>query len=266
VVTLVEGVSGGAGDPPSGERSHTWDSVRRALTRPYRVTLPMVLLVAMVPFYLLIANRAQRGTVHAPAMALDRLLPVVPAWALVYGALYAFLIVLPVLVVQREDLIRRTVWAYLMVWSVAYLIFLVYPTVAPRPDTFSGAGFAASGLRFLYDADPPYNCFPSIHVAHSFVSAFACQRVHRGLGLVALACASLVALSTLFTRQHYVADLIAGILLAWGAQWIFLRGHPRTSTTDSDHRVAPALALGLGGGVGLGVVGAWLAFRIMGLS
>jgi membrane-associated phospholipid phosphatase len=126
----------------------------------------------------------------------------VAAWALVYGALYAFLIVLPVFVVQREELIRRTVWAYLTVWTVAYVGFLLYPTVAPSPDTVTGQGFAVWGLRFLYEADPPYNCFPSIHVAHSFVSAFACYRVHRTLGLVAISCASLVAISTLFTRQH----------------------------------------------------------------
>lgn len=265
-MSRVGQVAESAGEVPSGERTSSWDRVRGALTRPYRVTMPMVLLVAMVPFYLLIANRAQGGPVHAPAMALDRLLPVVPAWALVYGALYAFLIALPVLVIQREDLIRRTVRAYLMVWSVAYLIFLVYPTVAPRPEAFAATGFAASGLRFLYDADPPYNCFPSIHVAHSFLSAFACRKVHRGLGQVAMACASLVALSTLFTKQHYVADLIAGIVLAWGAQWMFLRSPRPVGATDPEHQVAPALALGLGGVIALGVVGAWVAFHILGLS
>ena len=240
----------------------TWGAVRRSLTRPYRVTLPMVLLVSLVPLYLVIAGRAQSGVVHAPVLALDRLLPLTPMWALVYGALYAFLIVVPVFVIHQEELIRRTVWAYLTVWTVAYICFLIYPTIAPRPDTVTGEGFAAWGLRFLYEADPPYNCFPSLHVAHSFVSALACWRVHRTLGFFAVACASFVALSTLFTKQHYVADLLAGILLAFAAYLVFLRGYARANVPELDRRLAPVLALCVGGIVSLGVGCYWVLFRL----
>jgi membrane-associated phospholipid phosphatase len=240
----------------------TWRTVAQSLQRPYRVTLPMVLLVALVPLYLVIADHALTGAVHAPELALDRLVPLVPAWALVYGALYGFLILLPVFVVREEDLIRRTVWAYLTVWSTAYLGFLLYPTVAPRPGTVVGDGFAVWGLRLLYDADPPYNCFPSIHVAHSFVSAFACMRVHRTLGRLALGFAALVALSTLFTRQHYVADLAAGILLASGAAALFLRGVSPAKVPALDRRLAPAHALCAAGLVALGVLACWVAYRL----
>ena len=246
---------------PDGIRI-TWSTVRQTLTRPYPVTIPMVLLVSLVPFYLVIAGRARGGAVHAPELALDRLLPLVPTSALVYGALYAFLIVLPVFVLQQEELIRRTVWAYITVWSVAYVCFLLYPTVAPRPDTVMGDGFAVWGLRFLYDADPPRNCFPSIHVAHSFVSALACHRVHRTLGLVAMSCASLVALSTLLTKQHYVADVIAGIFIAVVAYGVFLRSYSRASIPDLDRRLAPILALCVGGIVGLGVACFWVAYQL----
>lgn len=241
------------------QRCLTWDLVGKALTRPYRVTVPMGLLVSLVPLYLVIAGRG--GAVNTPVLALDRFLPLAPLWALIYGALYAFLIVLPVLVVQQEELIRRTVWAYLTVWTVSYVWFLLYPTIAPRPERVPGEGFAVWGLRFLYDADPPYNCFPSIHVAHSFVSALACHRVHRLLGLFAALCAALVALSTLFTKQHYVADLAAGVLLALAAYAMFLRGHSRASVPELDRRVAPALALCVGGIVILGVAGLWVAYR-----
>ena len=247
--------------PPAGIRI-TWRTVGQALTRPYPVTMPMVVLVLLVPFYLVIAGRARAGAVYAPALGLDRLLPLVPTWALIYGALYAFLIVLPVFVIQREDLIRRTVWAYLMVWTLAFTCFLLYPTVAPRPETVLGDGFAVWGLRFLYDADPPYNCFPSLHVAHSFVSALASSRVHRALGLVAMSFALLVALSTLFTKQHYVADLMAGILLAMVAYAVFLRGHSRANVPELDRRLAPVLAVCVGGLVGLGVACFWVAYQL----
>jgi membrane-associated phospholipid phosphatase len=229
----------------------TWKIVRQALTRPYAVTLPMVALVSLVPVYVVIADRVRTGAVHAPELAVDRFFPLVPPWALVYGALYLFLILLPVIVIQQRDLIDRTVWAYLTIWTLSYVFFLLYPTIAPRPAEVTGDGFAVWGLRFLYDADPPYNCFPSLHVAHSFVSALACIRVHRALGLAAVSCASLVAISTLLIKQHYVVDVIAGIFLAVAAYAVFLRPFAHADVPELDRRLAPALALCVVGLVGL---------------
>lgn len=239
----------------------TWAAVAHALTRRYAVTRPMILLVSLVPLYLVIADAARGWAVHMPEVPLDRLLPVTPAWALVYGALYAFLIIVPVFVIQDDELIRRTVWAYVLVWSVAYMCFWLYPTVASRPLTVSGDGFAAWGLRFLYQADAPYNCFPSIHVAHSFVSALACRRVNSRLGALALTCAALVAISTLFTKQHYVADVIAGILLALAANALLMRTY-RADIPDAHRRVAPVLALCVSVIVGAGMFCFWVVYRL----
>jgi membrane-associated phospholipid phosphatase len=224
----------------------------------------MVTLMLLVPCYIFIAKRVAFGTLHAPVLPWDRAVPLQPIWALIYGALYVFLIVLPVVVVREEEHIRRTFWAYLAVWITAYVCFLVYPTVAPRPARVVGDGFAVWGLRFLYDADPPYNCFPSLHVAHSFVSALTCYRLHRRLGVAALLCASLVAVSTLFTKQHYIADVIAGVLVAFAAYGISLRGYPRQNIPELDRRLAPVLALGLLTVVSLGVVGLWIAYQLNG--
>lgn len=187
----------------------------------------MIVLVLLVPIYLFIPELMPGRTLHVPELPLDRAVPLRPAWALVYGSLYFLLIVLPVFVVRRPEQVRRTVFAYLLVWISAYVCFIVYPTVAPRPAAVTGEGFAVQGLRFLYGADPPYNCFPSLHVAHSFVSALACYRVHRGVGIAAALCATLVGVSTLYTKQHYVLDVVAGILLAGVAYAVFLRRSPR---------------------------------------
>lgn len=235
-----------------------------AVTRPYPVTIPMVVLALMVPFYIFIAEGVRGRTLHLPALALDRLVPLEPIWALVYGALYLVLILLPVFLVCREEHIRRTVFAYLMVWTAAYVCFLVYPTAAPRPAEVIGEGFSTWGLRFLYEADPPYNCFPSIHVAHSFVSALTCCRVHRRVGVAAVVCASLVAVSTLYTKQHYVLDVVAGVLLASGAYVVFLRTYPAEEIPEVERRVAPILALGIVAMVGVGIACFWLAYRLSG--
>ena len=76
------------------------------------------------------------------------------------------------LVLRQEELIRSTFLAWLLVWITGYACFLMYPTVAPRPsDGDIGEGFFAWFLRGIYEADPPRNCFPSLHVATPFVAA-----------------------------------------------------------------------------------------------
>lgn len=238
--------------------------VRQSLARPYKVTFPMVVLVGMVPFYIFIAGPHPGRTQHVPAIALDAAIPLIPEWSLVYGALYVFLIALPVFVVREEVHLRRTVRAYLSVWITAYLCFLAWPTVAPRPEDIVERGFGAWGLGLLYGMDPPYNCFPSLHVAHSFVSALTCFRVHRGVGIAATASASLVALSTLFTKQHYVLDVIAGVLMAVVAYAVFLRPHPRELVPEADRQVAPVFAWGILACAAVGLAGYWVAFRLVG--
>jgi membrane-associated phospholipid phosphatase len=240
----------------------SWSHVAESLNRPYPVSVPMVTLVSLVPAYIFIARAVSGRTVHAPATVLDAIFPLQPAWALVYGALYLFLILLPVLVVRHDEHLRRTVYAYLMVWTFAYACFLLYPTVAPRPARLTGDGFGVWGLGLLYSWDPPYNCFPSLHVAHSFVSAFACHRVHRSVGLVAIVAAVMVGLSTLYTRQHYALDVIAGVALAALAWAIFIRPFPPERIAGTDRRLAPVFAFGTLAIAAIGVAGAWIAYQL----
>lgn len=216
--------------------------IAESFRRPYRVTLPMVLLVGMVPFYIFIAARVKQGPVHIPEIALDRMLAVRPEWALVYGAMYLFLILLPIFAIRDDEHLRRTVAAYLLCWITAYVVFLAWPTAASRPTRVDGDGFVIWALRALYSFDPPYNCFPSLHVAHSFVSALAMYRLHQRLGAVSLVAATLVAISTLFTKQHYVLDVIAGAGLALAGYWLFLRGYARDRVPAVDRRMAIPMA------------------------
>lgn len=244
----------------------TWGMVAQTLRRPFRVTIPMIILVSLVPFYIFIPELMPGRTLHIPELALDRVVPLQPVWALVYGALYVFLILLPLFVVREEEQINRTVFAYLTVWIAAYICFVLYPTAAPRPPNVIGNGFAVWGLRLLYSSDPPYNCFPSLHVAHSFVSALACYRVHRGVGIAGAFCASLVGISTLFTKQHYVLDVIAGLLLACVAYVVFLHNSPRDKIPEIDRRAAPFLTFGIIAAMALGLAGYWVVYELTGAA
>jgi membrane-associated phospholipid phosphatase len=221
----------------------------------------MLLLVSLIPLYLLLPDIAL-GEVRRPALAADDLFGLWPAWSLIYGALYLQLILLPVLVVREPRAISKLVHAYLFVWLVSYASFVLYPTAAPRPEQVGGQGFAAWGLRFLYGADPPFNCFPSLHVAHSFVSALVVLKVERRVGAWALGAAILVGLSALYTKQHYVADVVAGGALALLANVLFLSRIDPTRVRPEDRSHAPWHALTCATLSAVGVLVWWLAYRL----
>jgi membrane-associated phospholipid phosphatase len=235
------------------------------LTRPHpltaRVVVPAVAMMLLVPGYLVIAGVTHGRTLHQPELALDRLVPLWPAWAVIYIS-YLITPFLTMLVIRQEELLRRTFLAWLLVWLVGYASFLVYPTILPRPVRAIGTGFFAWFLRGVYEADAPRNCFPSLHVATVVVAALAIRRVHRGVGLAVLVWAGLIAFSTLFTKQHYIADVITGILLAGAAYACFFRNCPPAEPSENDRRAAPVLVLGAIGVYGLVVAGLWVAYVI----
>ena len=246
--------------PPS-----RWHLAGEMLGRPFplraRVVVPAVILMVLVPCYLVIPALTRGWTLHLPELALDRMMPVQPAWAVIYLSYFLFPI-LTLLVIRQEELFRRTLLAWLAVWLTGYACFLIYPTILPRTTEELGPGFFAWFLRGIWDADAPRNCCPSLHVASPFVAALAIWRVHRGTGIAVGAWAALIALSTLFTKQHYVVDVISGILLAFVAGAVFLRNCPREPISDNDRRAVPVLVLGVVGVYALVVAGLWVAYRL----
>jgi membrane-associated phospholipid phosphatase len=219
-------------------------------------------LVSLAPLYFVIGDMTRGRAASAPALAFDRFVPLQPEWMLAYGSLYVFAVLLPLLVVRRQELFRRAVQSYLFVMILAYVGFLLYPTIAPRPAAVPGDGFAAWSLRLAYSLDPPHGCFPSLHVAYSFVSALTCYRVHRRVGVAAVLWAVVIGVSTLYTKQHYLVDVIAGAAAAFVAYGLFLRPHPRTAVSELDARRAPYRAMVAVAIFGVMIVGFWIAYKL----
>jgi membrane-associated phospholipid phosphatase len=224
-------------------------------------TLVASALVSLAPIYFVITSLTREWPAHVPELPLDRAIALRPAWMLVYGSLFVFTAVLPLLVVRQRELFRRAMQAYLTVMLVAYAGFLLYPTAAPRPDIVTGDGFAAWSLRLAYSLDPPFGCFPSLHVAYAFVSALTCYRVHSGVGTAAALWAALIGVSTLYTKQHYLVDVVAGTAAALVAYAIFLRTYSRGHIPADDRLRAPLRAFTVIPIWALVVAGFWIAYR-----
>jgi membrane-associated phospholipid phosphatase len=218
--------------------------------------------MALLPMYFVIGRATADWHHYQPYLPLDRAMPLEPRWIFVYASLYMCAFLLPIIVVRGRVLIRQSLKAYIAVMLVSYGGFLLYPTIAPRSDAIPVREFSEWLLKLFYDIDQPYGCFPSLHVAYSFVAAFACMRMNRELGIAACLWATLIAVSTVYTKQHFAIDAIAGMAIAAAAGWLFLRRPFDEAEAAEDRQLAPGRALFVVAAY-LAAVGAfWIAYQL----
>ena len=162
--------------------------------------------------YMFVNSQVKTDRLYDVSLAIDRMIPLVPEWSWIYETLFIFPILL-VLVLDTIEEVKRVGFAIIMCDMVAYPIFLMFPVMSIRPQVPMNTPSEVL-LNFIYYIDLPTNCFPSLHVAVSMVSAFAIYHKQGIKGLWAILLGVLISLSTLFTKQHYFMDVISGFLLA----------------------------------------------------
>lgn len=134
-----------------------------------------------------------------------------------FGPLYATGFLLPLLVIAfplPRARFRQLLASFSLTAVVAFSVFLVFPVVLQRPAMPGGPGALLLRLAWL---DLPGNCFPSLHVAVTWLFWLAYRdRVPRPGALLALVAG--ICASTVPVKQHYIVDIAAGIVLAT-ASW-----------------------------------------------
>ena len=180
------------------------------------------------------------------ATGIDASIPFSPRWMFVYAALYPMLL-LPCVAIVDIGLLRRVSRAYLFAFAVAFGTFLVFPVTTaafrPRVDWLPVSTFWGWGVALNYTFDPPLNCFPSLHVTTSALAALAMRKVDVRLFAASTVVAALIAASTMLVKQHYIADVFAGVALAMLADRLFVARY--TSSPPASRLRARSVACAL---------------------
>lgn len=100
------------------------------------------------------------------------------------------------------------------------LFFWGWPTTLPRLD-FQPTGWWVGLYNLMHTVDRPTNCFPSLHVAFAVLSAIAAWHHSARWGKWWTFWALAIAVATLTTKQHYIADVIGGAIIA-GICYVFV--------------------------------------------
>ncbi len=184
-----------------------------APARPSRLACLGVLALAYVVFcvtYLPINAFTEGRATHTLFLPGEGAIPLVPGFEFAYLLGY----VLPLVVVWRQpDAARlaRLAWAFGLTLAAAYATYLLYPVYLQRPE-LTGHSFATRLLALEY-LDKPYNHFPSLHVALAILVALGCSDDRRMRWWLP-AVVAIMAVSTVFVKQHYVLDVLAAAVLA----------------------------------------------------
>lgn len=178
----------------------------------YNPLMWMLAIPALNVIYLLL-NRPG-DNVHSLVSPLDERLPFIAAFIIPYSLWYPFLMLTLIAIFRSSYLAYlRTLLALCLGLVACFAIYSVFQTTVPRPDV-PAQGFLHGLVSMVYASDRPYNCFPSIHVMTSYLTIKGAVVLGgRQRAAVALA-AFIIIVSTLFVKQHVMADVLAGMLLA----------------------------------------------------
>jgi membrane-associated phospholipid phosphatase len=185
--------------------------------------LYILIIIGIQMIYIPTSNRALGGI--EPRLPID-VFPIWPVWVVPYVLCYPLWLFGFLWAIFKMDdrMFRSFVMAFLITCALSVSIFIAFPTYV-REASFVGNDFFTVLLRFIHENWGRYNAFPSGHIYITALLAFFYTRWYpnqRTLWTIVLA---LVSLSTLFTAQHYIVDILGGLLVAWigvalGMKWM----------------------------------------------
>ena len=172
------------------------------------ILLAAVIVVSSMYFVL----NAPQLSLHILRTFLDDQIPRLPIFSIIYLAFLPWFWGVVIYSWFKKRYFRQLAWSVIIVNLIAFAVYLTFQTYVPREAIMSN-NFFSGILQFIYNSDQPYNGFPSLHSALSAATAtyFVCIKSKRAW--IAVAIAVLIVASTLFVKQHFIADAISGVIL-----------------------------------------------------
>ena len=199
--------------------SQTSQSARSSLVPDPERLGWMVLCLATALIYLPL-NRIMDGggTVEIP---LDQDVPLWPVWVVPYLAALAWWVIAGLWAGLNMDIRQLRLFAvrWIIACLIGYAAFVFFPTYMVRPK-IEGDDWATRWLAHIYANDRTYNAFPSMHLWLTTTISLNWSEWKPRWRWLWWSIVAVVALSTVFTGQHWILDPIGGILLALASHFV----------------------------------------------
>jgi len=156
-----------------------------------------------------------------PAHALPAMFPSRWFTELMAGFYISYYVVIPALAFLlffgRRQAFYRAVWGFTLGFYTCYFIYVVLPVAGPTiplgiplADQFSGYALAEALKGILLRGEVHAACFPSSHVAITFLAALYAARYVPRRAWFFFVISLGMGLATVWLKQHYAVDVIGG--------------------------------------------------------
>ncbi|MGD8568202.1 MAG: phosphatase PAP2 family protein [Gammaproteobacteria bacterium] len=139
-------------------------------------------------------------------------IPFYPSWIYIYLSIF-FWFLTPLFLLDTSQL-NRLSQSFLITTIIASLCFLIFPSesIFDRASQDYG-GNVIYGLVYLLDK--PHNLLPSLHVSYTTLFLFVFRK--EGVRYFPFLClwGAAMTVSVLFTHQHQLLDIAAGLLVGF---------------------------------------------------
>lgn len=150
-----------------------------------------------------------------PKLAMD-VFPIWPFWVLPYVLCYVlWLSSIAWVILKVEDrFFRSFIAGCILTFAIGNITFIFFPTYVPAA-ILHGNDFFTSLLRMIHENWGRYDAFPSGHVYITTLLTLFFSRWYPRQRILWVSILVIVSLSTLFTGQHYILDVLGGYVVAF---------------------------------------------------
>ena len=198
-----------------------------------------VILMVLI-FYVILNNIVYNitGSLYPPGSGFrlnflgDDYIPFIPQMVIFYYYLFYSMVIISMIyfafITPKKGYALG--WSLVIINLIAAIIYFFFPVsvyvwreqILANASQYQG-NFFAQVVFGIYSTDTSFNCFPSLHAAVSTITFYTWYRYYKRnpnwekliISIITFIIAAGVILSTLFIKQHYILDEIAGILLAY---------------------------------------------------
>lgn len=193
------------------------NSLIKLILRLHLIELGITIFIYMIKGWVYVYSRNHHPTGANLSIFVDDYIPFIPAFVAFY-ALYYFLpqVTLWFVSFTNKKKYIDLVITVLLGSLICGICFNIYQVQMVRPD-FEVKGIFTWGVSIIYQVDPiPINCFPSLHAYMGAIIILAvlgnCD-FPKWMRVLFFICGFGIILSTVFIKQHYFLDMVAGVVL-----------------------------------------------------
>lgn len=158
---------------------------------------------------------------------------------------YYFIVIISALafyIPNRKEEFHEFSVNLMLAYYICFIVFVLFPVEGPRFAlesfyTIPLKGYAFSKMHAQHMDTGFISAYrgaamPSSHIAATFVSLIMMRRYKRRLYYLIFPIFTLMVLSTVYGRYHYVSDAVAGIIVGWLSIFLISRYQNREKSKD----------------------------------